>query len=125
MQTDILVGGGFTGLMRFAAFAHAHHVPIAPHGSQYPDLSSHLAVAVPNGLIVPACPHVEPYQIWSNLYTPKFQITNGQIRMTDQPGLGLQLDRDFVNAHRAEALPDLDAILLNLWLMPYTEPLGG
>ena len=36
LQTDILVGGGFTGLMRIAAMAEAHHVPISPHGAQYP-----------------------------------------------------------------------------------------
>ena len=100
LQTDILVGGGFTGLMRFAALAHAHHVPIAPHGAQYPDLSSHLVAAVPNGLIVPACPDVEPYQIWSKLYSPRFEIRGGEILMSDKPGLGLEVDWDFVDGHR-------------------------
>ena len=102
LQTDILIGGGFTGLMRFAALAHAHHVPIAPHGAQYPDLSSHLAAAVPNGLIIPACPDVEPYELWSKLYSPRLEINDGTIRMSDTPGLGLNLDWDFVNAHRVQ-----------------------
>ena len=102
LQTDILVGGGFTGLMRFAALAHAHHIPIAPHGAQYPDLSSHLVAAVPNGLIVPACPDVEPYEIWSKLYSPRFEIRGGEIQMSDRPGLGLELDWGFVDGHRVE-----------------------
>ncbi len=102
LQTDILIGGGFTGLKRFAALAQAYHVPIAPHGAQYPDISCHLAAAAPNGLIVPACPDIEPYEIWSKLYCPQFEIVNGVIEMSDRPGLGLDLDWDFVNAHRVE-----------------------
>ena len=102
LQTDIIIGGGYTGLLRFAALAHAHHVPIAPHGAQYPDLSSHLVAAVPNGLIIPACPDVEPYEIWSKLYSPGLEINNGVIQMTDRPGLGLDLDWDFLDAHRVE-----------------------
>ena len=103
LQTDILVGGGFTGLMRFAALAAANHIPIAPHGAQYPDISSHLAAAAPNCLIIPACPDVEPYEIWSKLYNPRFEIADGKIRMSERPGLGLELDWDFVSAHRIDA----------------------
>lgn len=102
LQTDILIGGGFTGLMRFAALAQAHHIPIAPHGAQYPDISCHLSAAVPNGLIVPACPDVEPYEIWSKLYSPRFEISEGVIEMTDRPGLGLDLDWDFIDEHRID-----------------------
>ena len=100
LQTDILIGGGFTGLKRFAALAEAHHIPIAPHGAQYPDISSHLVAAVSNGLIVPACPDVEPYEIWSKLYDPVFEIDHGSIAMTDKPGLGLELDWDFVSRYQ-------------------------
>ena len=58
--------------------------------------------AVPNGLIIPACPDVEPYEIWSKLYSPRLEIHNGTIQMSDKPGLGLDLDWDFVNAHRSK-----------------------
>jgi L-alanine-DL-glutamate epimerase-like enolase superfamily enzyme len=61
-----------------------------------------LVAAVPNGLIIPACPDVEPYEIWSKLYNPRLEINNGTIQMSDKPGLGLDLDWDFVNAHRVE-----------------------
>ena len=100
VQTDILGGGGFTGLMRFAALAEAHQVHIAPHGASYPEINCHLLAAVPNGLMVSACPHTEPYQIWSRLYDPAFQIVDGQVRMSDRPGLGLDLDEAFVEEYR-------------------------
>ena len=96
VQSDILVGGGFTGQLRMAALANAHQAYIAPHGASYPELICHLMAAVPNGLMVPACPHTEPYQIWSKLYDPPFQITAGEIQMSDRPGLGLEFNQDFV-----------------------------
>ena len=100
VQTDILVGGGYTGLLRIAALAEAFHLPVAPHGAQYPDINCHLAAAVPNGLIVPACPSCEPSQIWSRLYDPPFQVQDGRIALTEKPGLGLELDQDFVERYR-------------------------
>ena len=100
VQTDIVLGGGFTGLMRMAALAEAHHVPIAPHGASYPDINCHLLAAVPNGEMLPACPHTQPYQIWSKLYDPPFQVIDGDVEMSDRPGLGLHLNEDFIAEHR-------------------------
>ena len=99
VQSDVLVAGGFTGLMRMAALAEAHHAYIAPHGASYPELICQLLAAVPNGLLVPACPHTEPYQIWSKLYDPPFEITEGKIEMTERPGLGLVFDEAFISRH--------------------------
>lgn len=96
VQTDILIGGGFTGLLRLAALAQAHHAYIAPHGASFPELNSHLLAAVPNGLMVSACPHTEPYQIWSQLYEPAFEIVDGSINMSERPGLGLELNEAFI-----------------------------
>ena len=100
VQTDILIGGGYTGLMRIAALAEAYHLPVSPHGAQYPDINCHLVAAIPNGLIVPACPSSEPRQIWSKMYAPPFVVTDGRITLTQHPGLGLELDWDFINRYR-------------------------
>lgn len=102
VQSDIVVAGGFTGLLRMAALAEAHHAHIAPHGASYPELICHLVAGVPNGLMVPACPHTEPYQIWSKLYDPPFQTT-GEIQMSDRPGLGLAFDETFLAEYGEEA----------------------
>jgi D-arabinonate dehydratase len=102
IQSDILIGGGYTGLLRIAALAEAYHVAVAPHGAQYPDLNCHLVAAIPNGLMIPACPRTEPYQIWSKLYRPRFQVVDGQVQMKDEPGLGLEFDWDFVRKYRLQ-----------------------
>ena len=60
-----------------------------------------LTATVPNGLMVSACPHTEPYQIWSKLCDPPFWIVDGEIHMGDKPSLGLTLNEDFIDAHRA------------------------
>ena len=101
LQSDIIGGGGFTGLRRMAAMADAYHAFVAPHGASYPDINCHLVAAVPNGLMVPAVPEIEPYQIWSRMYRPAFEVKGGQVAMTVCPGLGLELDEDFVAEHRA------------------------
>jgi L-alanine-DL-glutamate epimerase-like enolase superfamily enzyme len=100
VQTDILAGGGYTGLKRIAALAQAFDVPISPHGAQYPDINCHLMAAVPNSLIMSACPESESYQIWSRMYNPPLKVENGHIAMREQPGLGLELDWEFVERHR-------------------------
>ena len=100
IQSDILTGGGYTGLLRIGALAEAYHVKVAPHGAQYPDLNCHLVAAIPNGLMIPACPRTEPYQIWSKLYQPAFRVVNGFVEMTEKPGMGLELDWDFVKRYR-------------------------
>ena len=102
VQSDILIGGGYTGLTRIAALAQAYHVQIAPHGAQYPDLNCHLVAAVPNALMIPACPSSEPYQIWSKLYDPPFRIEKGEVVMTEKPGLGLEFDQSFIERYRVE-----------------------
>ena len=99
VQTDIIGGGGFTGLMRIAALAEAHHVYVAPHGAQFPEINAHLVAAVPNGLMVSTCPAVEPYQIWSKMYAPGFEVVDGQIGLTGKPGLGLELDEEFLREY--------------------------
>ena len=99
LQCDILGAGGFTGWLRLAALAEAHGVYVAPHGASYPELVTHLVAAVPNGLMSPACPHTEPYQIWAGLYDPPFVVDGGAVRLTDRPGLGLSFDEGFIDAH--------------------------
>ena len=59
-----------------------------------------MVTALPNGFMVSACPKVEDFQMWSRLYDPPFPVDGGQIVMTEKPGLGLDLDWDFINKHR-------------------------
>jgi L-alanine-DL-glutamate epimerase-like enolase superfamily enzyme len=65
-------------------------------------LNSHLVAAIPNGLMIPACPSSEPYQIWSKLYDPPLRIENGEIEMSQKAGIGLAVDASFIERYRVE-----------------------
>ena len=61
IQTDPVSVGGYTGLMRVAAVCNAHNALLAPHGSQIPEINCHLGAAIPNLLMIPATPALEPF----------------------------------------------------------------
>ena len=100
MQTDILGGGGFTGLKSISELAKSYGVTLMPHGAQYPELNSHLVASISNGDMVPACPESEPYQIWSMLYDVKPNIINGVMKLNSKPGLGLDFNSEFINNNK-------------------------
>jgi L-alanine-DL-glutamate epimerase-like enolase superfamily enzyme len=97
LQADILGAGGFTAWRRIAAVAQAFHVKAAPHGASFPEINAHLVASLPNGLIVSAFPAGEPYEVWSRMYVEPIQIRDSQIQLSGRPGLGLELDEDFVS----------------------------
>ena len=100
LQTDILGGGGFTGLKSIAELSKSYGVILMPHGAQYPELNSHLAASISNGDMVPACPESEPYQIWSSLYNEKPNIIQGVMTLTNKPGIGLDFNNEFINKNK-------------------------
>ena len=101
LQTDILGGGGYTPWLKMAALAEAFHVKAAPHGASFPELLAPLIAALPNGLIVSAGPAGEETELWSKLYAEPLDLREGTCHLREQPGLGLEFDEDFLDAHRA------------------------
>lgn len=100
LQADILGAGGYTAWRRLAALAQAFHVKVAPHGASFPEINAHLVASVPNGLIVSAFPPGEPYEVWSRMYREPIQIQDSHISLSQRPGLGLELDEEFIRRHR-------------------------
>jgi L-alanine-DL-glutamate epimerase-like enolase superfamily enzyme len=100
LQADILGAGGFTAWRRLAAMAHAFHVKVAPHGASFPEINAHLIASLPNGLIVSAFPAGEPYEVWSRMYAEPLHLREGQIQLSNKPGLGLELNEEFIRRHR-------------------------
>ena len=100
LQTDILVGGGYTPWLKMAGLAEAFHIRAAPHGASFPELLAPLIASLPNGLIVSAGPAGEETELWSKLYREPFDLRQGVCYLREQPGLGLEFDEDFLAAHR-------------------------
>jgi L-alanine-DL-glutamate epimerase-like enolase superfamily enzyme len=103
LQTDLFGAGGYTNWRRIAGTAAAFHALIAPHGASNPEINSHLVAAMPHGVVVPATTPGQPPEVWAHLYQ-NFDIDKGVVRLTDQPGLGLEFDEKFIAKYQIAAV---------------------
>ncbi len=101
LQTDILTAGGFTAWLKMAGLAEAYHALVSPHGASFPELAAPLVAAVPNGMIVSAFPRGQVPEIWSRLYREPIEVRDGDIELSDRPGLGLEFDEGFLERYAA------------------------
>ncbi len=102
VQTDLAWSGGFSECRRIAAYAHAHHLMVAPHAFASAVLllaSLHFAASIPNGLVLEW--DQNPNGIRDELLKEPLRLeSDGTIRLPERPGLGIELDRGAVDRYR-------------------------
>ncbi len=104
-QPDIINSGGITGVKMIADLAAHYRIPIALHnvsGLLLNLASQQLAAAVFN------CPRMECAAgadrfKWAT--TNPIVIRNGRMQVCTGPGLGMELDQEFLKANRADGEP--------------------
>ena len=84
--------GGITEWMRVAAMAQIAGIPMASHVFQ--EISVHVLAALPNTLFLEYLP------LWEPLFTEPLPIVGGYAYPPARPGLGLDVNWDFVDDHR-------------------------
>jgi D-galactarolactone cycloisomerase len=94
---DASWSGGPTEWRRVAAMALAFDVRMAHH--EEPQVASHLLASIPHGMFV-ECFHPDRDPIWWNLIANRPPLVDGTIQLSERPGLGWELDADFIEAHR-------------------------
>jgi D-galactarolactone cycloisomerase len=94
---DASWSGGPTEWRRVAAMALAFDVRMAHH--EEPQVASHLLASIPHGMFV-ECFHPDRDPIWWNLVANRPALVDGTIQLSTRPGLGWELDADFIEAHR-------------------------
>ena len=94
---DASWSGGPTEWRRVAAMASVYGVSMAHH--EEPQVSSHLLASIPHGTYV-ECFHPDRDPIWWNLVANRPALKDGQLRLSERPGLGWELDADYIEAHR-------------------------
>lgn len=94
---DASWSGGPTEWRRVAGMATAFDVQMAHH--EEPQVSSHLLASIPHGSFV-ECFHPDRDPIWWNLVANRPPLVGGELALTDAPGLGWQLDLDYIEHHR-------------------------
>lgn len=91
--------GGPTEWRRVAAIAHSYGVAMGHH--EEPQVASHLLAAIPHGTLV-ECFHPDRDPIWWHLPANRPSLRDGQLELGVQPGLGWELDMDFVERYRVD-----------------------
>ena len=96
---DASWGGGPSEWRRIAAIAYAYDVQVGHH--EEAQVASHLLASVPNGMYVEAfAPARDP--IFWHLLANRPALIDGEFPLPDQPGLGWELDKAFIEKYRVD-----------------------
>jgi L-alanine-DL-glutamate epimerase-like enolase superfamily enzyme len=102
VQPDIAWSGGFSECRRIAALAQAYHLMVAPHAFASAvtlAASLHFAASIPNGLVLEF--DQNPNGLRDELLQEPIAIDReGMFRLSERPGLGIELDRAAVARYR-------------------------
>ncbi|WP_254546870.1 mandelate racemase/muconate lactonizing enzyme family protein [Halomarina pelagica] len=108
---DIQKCGGLSEFRKIATVADAFDVPTAPHNISSPVgtlAGVHACATVPNAFALEW--HAREVAWWDDLHTGSPLIENGEIQVPEDPGLGLELDFDVLEAHTAPGQEPLEPI---------------
>jgi galactonate dehydratase len=101
IQPDTGRVGGITQLRKIAALAEAHHIQVAPHSGTLGPVAEYAAIhflaSIPNGMI-----HERFLTDWPGrqaAISQPLEVEDGNILVPDRPGLGVDLNLDFIAAH--------------------------
>jgi galactonate dehydratase len=104
IQPDTGRAGGLTQMKKIAAMAEAHHIMMAPHSGSLGPVAEyaalHLLAAIPNALILERLDDDWPGR--ARTVSPHPVQEDGSIAVPDAPGLGCDIDEDFVALHPSE-----------------------
>lgn len=89
--------GGPTEWRRVAAMATTFDVRMAHH--EEPHVAAHLLASIPHGTYLEYF-HPMRDPIWHNMIANPPQLQGGTITLSDAPGLGWELDRDYIDRYR-------------------------
>jgi galactonate dehydratase len=104
IQADISHCGGMSELLRIASWAEVYNVMVAPHNPYGPvalAASMHACAVIPNFLILEHCRH-RPWFDAVQKFGPL--VKDGCVHLTQRPGLGIELDWDYVEKHPYQRL---------------------
>lgn len=90
VQFDCTRAGGLTEGLRIAAYALAHGIQVAYHHD--PQIHGHLVAALPHGYCVEGFPSVPRDPFWHQLFTRRPELEAGVLRLSDDPGFGVEID---------------------------------
>jgi galactonate dehydratase len=101
IMPDIPKCGGLSECRKIANLAEIYYIPFAPHNVASPVgtmASAHVCATVPNFLVLEF--HWLHRDYWSTITNGGDVIKDGWITLSDQPGIGLDLDETVARQHQ-------------------------
>jgi L-alanine-DL-glutamate epimerase-like enolase superfamily enzyme len=102
VQPDVIWTGGITETRKIAALAQAFHLPVIPHvfSSAVSTIANmHLIAALPNGGLLECDQNLNPLR--TELFEEPIEADrNGQVHLSDRPGLGVTLNQATIDRYR-------------------------
>jgi len=103
IQPDVSHAGGIMELKKIAAMAEAYHIPICPHNPSGPIANAatlQLAACVPNFYLLETMSSDVPWR--KDISTEDVKFENGEMFISDKPGLGIDLNIEEIIKHPFE-----------------------
>ena len=97
---DVTWTGGITELKKISTMAEAYYIPMSPHDASGPInvlAGAHVMMTTPNFYKLETSRY--DLSVYGDLISPGLEIVNGDLIVPDAPGLGAEVDADFVRAH--------------------------
>ncbi len=94
---DASWSGGYTSWRRMAAAAHLYSVELAHH--EEPQVAAHLLASQPHGTYLEVF-HPDRDPIWWRMIGNRPNLVDGTLALPTGPGLGWELDREFIEHYR-------------------------
>lgn len=101
IMPDILWTGGITEFRKIAILAEPFYVPVSPHDANGPIniiAGAHTMMSVPN--IYRLEYSTELGALYSDMITRPLDIRDGYLYLSNRPGLGVELNIDYLEAHQ-------------------------
>ncbi|MEH6780437.1 MAG: mandelate racemase/muconate lactonizing enzyme family protein [Rhodoglobus sp.] len=89
--------GGPTAWLRTAAIATSYDVQMGHH--EEPQVSTHLLASQAHGTLA-ECFHPDRDPFWWNMIVNRPELNNGILTLSDRPGLGWDLNWDYIDQYR-------------------------
>lgn len=104
IQPDICHDGGIKETLKIGALAETYEIKVAPHNPNGPvgtAASVHAAAVMPNFLILEYANSAVRDVCQAASEAECFKARNGRIELPTKPGLGIDLDEEYLRAHPA------------------------
>jgi L-alanine-DL-glutamate epimerase-like enolase superfamily enzyme len=105
IQPDLSKNGGITESKIIAEMAGSFEVPYAPHflgGAVCFAASLHFFASVSGGVVLEMDANPNPFR--EKLFVHPLSVKNGKVKVPDKPGLGFELDNEFVDYYKVNII---------------------